>query len=164
MCSHSQGYYKGDLDTMAKKPAVAEDQAIMAPLTLTPANVVGLENKVEIDLNSLPKEFKNIKFEVIQTGFSPTVKWENPGEFVAGVYEGMEEKTGPNNTRLYNFDAKGKLFGVWGTTVLDRAFDNALKSGILRPGYMVIITFVATTPSDFEDHPTKLFTMHVAKK
>ena len=161
----NQAILERDKHIMAKKTAVAEDQALTIPSVLTPAQVQGLNtSKISIDPASLPDEFKGVTFEVIETGFDPTVKWNKPGDFIIGVYTGQEKEVGPNKARLYNFDAKGRAFGVWGTTVLDRAFDGALKAGILKPGYLLMITYAADVPSDYEANPTKLFHMQVAKK
>lgn len=152
---------------MARKQEVlvVESGNVVPFEKLTPAAIVGVNTNLQMEEALLPEEFQGQKLEVLQTGFNPSVDWVNKGNFVAGVYTGYEEKVGPNNAMLYNFIAKnGKPFSVWGTTVLDRAFDAAFKSGTLKPGYLTMITYVADVPSKFEANPTKLFHIQVVKK
>ncbi len=138
------------------------EMALVVPQKLVPAAIVGTNTRLTIDQSLLPKEFQGQQLEQIETGFAPTVKWVNPGNFVAGVYTGMETEVGPNKAKLYNFDANGMPFSVWGTTVLDRAFDHAIKSGQLRPGYLVCITYLGGIPTDYQD--AKMFNIQVVKK
>lgn len=151
---------------MAKNTQKVEtpETSLVIPERITPAAIVGMNTKLEIPQEMLPQEFQGQSLETLETGFAPTVKWVNPGNFVAGVFLGYEQKVGPNNANLYSFDAKGKQFGVWGSTVLDRTLLTAIKTGQLKPGYMVCITFVATIPSDHEGNDTKLFNIQVVKK
>ena len=151
---------------MAKKSDNQEVSTIPAmPTTLRPAAVVGINTNLAMDPSLLPDEFKGVDLEVVQTGFNPSVVWNEPGNFCAGIFTGMEEKIGPNNANLYNFETKqGKPFSVWGTTILDRAMIVAVQKGVIRPGYLVMVTFVGTIPSKFVENPTKLFHVQVAKK
>lgn len=131
---------------------------------MKPAAMVGMNTNVGFDASLLPNEFKGITFEVIQTGFNPSVVWNTPGDFVAGVYTGKEEDVGPNNATLYNFETKaGKPFSVWSCTVLARAFKQSEDVGLIVPGRVVMIVFVGTTPSKFDANPIKLFQIGVAK-
>ena len=148
---------------MAKRNELAtkaeQAVAVLEPVTeLTPAAVIGSNTKIEIAQELLPEEFQGQQLQTIDTGFSPTVKWVNPGNFVAGVFESIESDVGPNKAKLYNFEAKGKKFGVWGTTVLDRAF----ATGMIKPGYLVCITYLGGIPTDFQD--AKMFNIQVVKK
>lgn len=153
---------------MAKKNEVAtvnNGNTLDMPSTLTPATVQGMNtSKMMIDPANLPEHLRGITFEVIETGFAPTVKWGKPGDFVVGVYQGCDSDIGPNKAKLYYFDVQGKQFGVWGTTVLDRAMEGALSNGAIKPGYMVMVTYAADLPSDYDANPTKLFHIQVAKK
>lgn len=129
---------------------------------LTPASVVGVSTQLDIAQELLPEEFRGVELEVIETGFSPTVKWVTPGNYVAGIYTDLEEGVGPNGSRLYNFTTKaGKKFGLWGTTVLDRAFDSGLKAGTIAPGRIMMITFMGEVTTDKQ--PCKLFHVAIAK-
>lgn len=152
---------------MVKKNEVAvtsESKDLVMPSAFTPAAVVGMNTNLAIDSSLLPEEMRGLKFEVIQTGFNPSVVWDKPGDFAAGIFTGFEEKVGPNGARLYNFEtAKGKPFSIWGTKVLDRVFDMAMKQGMLRPGLVAMVTYVGNTPSKFADNPTKLFHMQIVK-
>jgi len=149
---------------MAKKNQTqqAPETALVVPQTMTPAAILGTNTKLAIPQNMLPEEFQGQTLEVIETGFAPTVKWENPGNYVVGVYEGKEEQVGPNKATLYNFDARGKKFGVWGTTVLVRAFGAALANGQLKPGYLVCITYLGGIPTDYQE--AKMFNIQVVVK
>jgi len=150
-------------DTSIETLAAGTVPQIVEPITaLTPAAVIGVSTQLSIAQELLPEEFRGVGLEVIETGFSPTVKWNQPGNFIAGQYLSFEEKVGPNSSRLYNFKAKnGKSFGVWGTTVLDRAFDAAILAGTIAPGRLLMITFMGSVPTDKE--PCKLFHIAVAK-
>jgi hypothetical protein len=161
-----------ELRIMAKTPKTTDEiqnggqadtlPTVLEPITaLSPAAVIGMSTRIEIPQALLPEEFQGQELEVIETGFDPTVKWVNPGNFVAGVYEGFKEGIGPNKSRLYQFTAKGKPFGVWGTTVLDRAFDAALESKQISPGRKVMITYVGSVETDKQ--PCKIFHIAVAK-
>ena len=143
---------------VATKADVGEMTILESPKELTPAAVIGTNTKIELDQRLLPEEFQGQRLETIETGFAPTVKWVTPGNFVAGVYESTEHDVGPNKANLYNFDAKGKKFGVWGTTVLDRAFD----TGAIKPGNLVCITYLGGIPTDFQD--AKMFNIQVVRK
>ena len=156
-------------DTMAKKQEVATvaDQEVVelsVPTALTPAAVVGSNTKIVIDQALLPEEFQGQELETIETGFSPTVKWVTPGNYVAGVYVSTEQGVGPNKANLYNFvlpakhNRPAKAFGIWGTTVLDRAF----ATGQIKPGYLCCITYLGGIPTDFQD--AKMFNIQVVKK
>lgn len=151
---------------MAKKNEVTiESQEVSIPSTLRPAAVVGVNtSKISLNEDQLPEEFKGATLEIIETGFAPTVKWNAPGDYVAGVFVSMEEGVGPNKACLYTLDAKGKQFGVWGTTVLDRAMRQAIATGQIKPGYLMMMTYITAMPSDYEANPTKLFHIQIAKK
>ena len=130
--------------------------------TMRAAEMVGIQDEVTFDPTLLPKEFSGVTLEVVNSGFNPSAVWNSPGDFVAGVYTGKEERVGPNGAALYNFEASnGKPFSVWGTSVLDRTFAIAEKSGLIKPGRVVMIMFSGTTPSKFAENPTKLFQIGV---
>lgn len=153
---------------MAKKQEVVKDNQelveLSAPTELSPAAVIGSNTKIDIDQALLPEEFQGQQLETIETGFAPTVKWVTPGNYIAGVYEHTEKEVGPNKANLYNFvlPAKAgrpeKRFGVWGTTVLDRAFG----TNQIKPGYLCCITYLGGIPTDFQD--AKMFNIQIVKK
>jgi len=158
-------FRKGVKNIMAKKDSTEVSIVPDMPTKLVPAATVGMNTNLPLDPKLIPSEFQGVDLEVIQTGFNPSVVWNEPGNFCAGVYTGFEEKIGPNNANLYNFETKqGKPFSVWGTTILDRSMEKAIATGTIKPGYLVMLTFVGTIPSKFADNPTKLFHIAVAKK
>ena len=139
---------------------------------LTPAAVIGVDSKVALDESQLPDEFRGVTLETLETGFAPTVKWNEVGNFAGGVYLGKEvvnvKRTVGKNTQIeennvYNFEAKGRRFGIWGTTVLDKAFDSALEAGVIKPGYMVLVVFVGEIDVN-QPSPCKMFQIKVVKK
>lgn len=129
---------------------------------LVPAAVIGTATKIDLPASALPAEFGGVELETIETGFDPTVRWQKPGDFVAGVYEKTEADVGPNKSKLYTFRAKDRTFGVWGTTVLDRAFEGAIAEGTIKPGYLVAIIYAGDVETDY--NPCKIFHIKVAKK
>lgn len=129
----------------------SQELIIMQPEQIKPAALVGVRNQLSIPESKLPEEFQGTHLETLDTTLPPTVKWLTPGEFVAGVYESQGEDVGPNKSKLYNFDAKGKKFSIWGTTTLDRVF----ASGQIQPGDMLLITYIGDIPTDM--NPCKMF-------
>jgi hypothetical protein len=98
--------------------------------------------------------------ETFHSEFLPNPVWTKEGEFVYGFYQGVEEKVGPNESRLYTLRApKGELFSVWGTTTLDRLFDQALPK---RDDKLIII-FCGEMPTDRGLNPLKLFDLKIAR-
>lgn len=138
---------KVQVDVETKSVTVMDEATKLKPVAL-------VFTSVNIPVLSLPEgwsDWGDAELETIQTGFNPSPKWTEFGQFVAGVYEGAEEGVGPNNSMLYNFDAKGKKFSVWGNTTLDRMF----KSGVIQTGDMLLITYVGEIETDKQ--PCKLF-------
>lgn len=153
---------------MAKRELARSSDLTVIP-KLTPAEVVSKGGSdVEIDVSQLPDSFKGVTFEILETGFSPTIKWNEPGDFVAGIYTGMKtttvnRKQGPEENTIFEFEAAGKKFGVWGTTVIERAMKEALDKGILKPGYLVMIVYTNDVPTN-QPEDMKMFQIRVATK
>jgi len=62
------------------------------------------------------------------SSFASEVKFNAPGDYVAGFYKGMKEDVGPNHSKLYLIELPGgnkEVVGVWGSTVLDSKMLNA---------------------------------------
>lgn len=147
--------------TESTEVATLTPTAIQPIAALSPASVLGVSSKMEIAESLLPSEFQGQELETIDSGFDPTVKWVNPGNFVGGIYVGMEEGVGPNKSRLYTFVANGQSFGVWGTTSLDTMFDHGLASGPIAPGRKMLIIYMGDVETDKQ--PCKLFQIKVLK-
>jgi hypothetical protein len=128
---------------------------------MTPAAVLGTSTKMEIAESVLPAEFQGVELETIDSGFDPTVKWNAPGNYAGGVFTGFVKEAGPNKSRLYSFDANGKTFGIWGTTVLDKMFDQGMLSGQIQPGRKLLVIYMGDVETDKQ--PAKLFTIKIAK-
>lgn len=156
-----------------KKMVVEENENTLQVIPdLTPAAVIGVDTKVALDESQLPEEFRGATLETIETGFAPTVKWNDVGNFAGGVFIGKDvvnvkrtvgKQTTIEENNVYNFEAKGRRFGIWGTTVLDKAFENAIEAGIIKPGYMVLVVFVGEIDVN-QPSPCKMFQIKVVKK
>ena len=66
---------------------------------------------------------------------SPTWDYKNDKEIV-GTYKGMEVGVGPNNSKMYSLDVKGKTIGVWGTTLLDARLKNLVVGEEVKIVYL----------------------------
>jgi hypothetical protein len=133
--------------TPAKRGGVP---AVAAP---TPVKFVVSEDAVA-DAYSLPAGFESA--EEAPSSLSPTAKWEQPGEGMAGTFLGTQVSVGPNESRLYSFRLDtGEVVGVWGSEVLDRQMD------VLRPdpGDLVAIVYVRDTEKKPGQNPARIFRM-----
>lgn len=101
-----------------------------------------------------------VEVETISPLFPPTAKWKNVGDSSIGLYEGMEEHVGPNDSNLYYFSFKEFGFGVWGTTMIDRIM--APAKSVIEKGNLVQITFIGEISTD--QNPCKMFEFKVGKK
>ena len=45
--------------------------------------------------------------------------YENPDDFITGIYLGMRSEVGENKANLYNFRTATGVISIWGSTVLD---------------------------------------------
>lgn len=134
---------------------------------LRPAAVIGLTNKITLEESLIPEEFRGATVEILEGAFAPTVKWNAIGDFVAGVYQkkivvSVKRKTGLEDNNLYYFDANGKEFAVWGTTMLDQQFDAGLTSGVISPGRKVLIAYVGDLEVN-QPQDMKMFQVRVAQ-
>lgn len=141
--------------------ATLEPSAIEPISALTPAAVIGVTAKMEIAQSLLPQEFQGQELETLDSSFAPTVKWVTPGNFVGGVYQGYKEAVGPNSSRLYELEAGGQVFGIWGTTSLDTLMDEAFKRGQIVQGSKMLVIFMGAVET--EKQPCKQFQIKVLK-
>ena len=117
-----------------------------------------------IPSKDLPQEFQNQEFEVLNTMFAPTARWNQVGQFVMGVFKGRIEDVGDLESNLYEFEYKGFRFGVWGSTVLDRALSHALETQLLERGDFVRIIYIGDAEAKEKGlNPCKLFRIDVMK-
>lgn len=73
-----------------------------------------------------PKDWEKVEAELTET-WNGNDKGGNfklkEGDELVGVYSGMEENVGPNNSNLYSFKRPdGEFISVWGSTLLDARF------------------------------------------
>lgn len=137
---------------MANTPARrgASVPAVSAPI---PVKFEISEDAVA-DAFTLPEGFEGA--EEAPSSLSPTAKWTQPGEGMAGTFLGMQVGVGPNESRLYSFRLDtGEIVGVWGSEVLDRQMD------VLRPdpGDAVAIVYVRDGAKKAGQNPPRIFRM-----
>lgn len=139
-----------------------ESTGIQTISSLSPATVIKVSTKMEIAESLLPEEFQGQELETLDSGFEPTVKWVVPGNFVGGIFRGSKDGVGPNQSRLYTFEADGRPFGIWGTTALDTMMDEGMRRGKIMPGYKMLVIYMGSVET--EKQPCKLFQIKVLKQ
>lgn len=147
-------------------PAVVTENAVVvleSPKELQPCAIVGINSQIDIAASLLPTEFQGENVETLESGFAPTANWAKPGDFIAGVYTGKKENVGKHKTTLYNFDAKGEPFSLWGSAVLEQTFENAIAKQQLKIGYMCLVVFVGSVPSG-KGNDARIFTVKIIKR
>ena len=118
---------------------------------LIPATFLAVESQSMTDYD-LPEGMDGAT--IAPSSLTPTVQWEQPGNYVVGEYLGMQEKVGPNASRLYNLRLDdGEVVSVWGATVLDNRMD------LLRvpAGARLTIIFVGESEPKKGQNPAKIF-------
>ena len=67
---------------------------------------------------------------------SPTWDYKKQPEFI-GLYLGMQEKVGPNESKMYDFEISGGgNMSVWGNTVLDVRLKNVAVGDEVKIVYL----------------------------
>ncbi len=118
-----------------------------------PALIAAAPGLGEVDLE-LPEEY--LEWDRLSS-LPPTVSWNEPGDYVSGVFVGVQEHVGPNDSLLYNLMLMdGSVVCVWGTTVLDAA----LK--FIGGGDSVMIQYIGDLPPKAGQNPAKNFRVLVA--
>lgn len=139
--------------TPASRSAVpaTRQSSVPAKYELRQVEFVESENAVAPEFDV---DMKREGFTEAPSSLTPTANWTVPGEMLEGVYLGMQENIGPNNSRLYNFRMEdGATVSVWGATVLDNRMD------LLRPpvGSIVRIIYVGEAPKKPGQNAARLF-------
>jgi len=151
---------------MAKRTVIESTELATIP-ELRPAAVIGVSSKVNIADALVPEEFRGATVEILDSGFAPTVKWNAVGDFAVGIFTGVKvvqvkRKSGIEDNNLYEFDANGKAFAIWGTTSIDQAMQGGIKSGIVCPGRKILIAYVGQIEVN-QPEDMKVFQIRVAK-
>lgn len=129
----------------------ATTTAVVKKGELIPATFLAVEAQDATDYD-LPAGMEGAT--IAPSSLTPTVQWEQPGNFVKGEYLGMQEKVGPNASRLYNLRLEdGEVVSLWGATVLDNRMD------LLRVpvGATLTVIFVGESVAKKGQNPAKLF-------
>jgi hypothetical protein len=123
----------------------------VAKRELTPVTFV--ESDVAIDL-AVDVDLKSEGFNEAPSSLTPTANWTTPGEYVEGIYLGMQEGIGPNKSKLYNFRMPdAQIVSVWGGTVLDS------RMAMMQPpvGSTVKIVYVGDGNKKPGQNPPRIF-------
>jgi hypothetical protein len=135
----------------AKPVAGKGSTAVAKKGELIPATFLAVESQDMADYD-LPDGMDGAT--IAPSSLTPTVQWEQVGNYVVGTFLGMQEKVGPNASRLYNLRTDdGEVVSVWGTTVLDNRMD------LLRVpvGARLTIIFVGESEAKKGQNPAKIF-------
>lgn len=152
----------GTISTKGGSVTIQDERTLMAPLKITPANLV--DDSVEVvSLEGLPDEFKDAE---TLAGFAPSPKFEKKGETVFGEFVSTQTDVGPNHSRLYTLscpkgDGTNFQIAVWGSTALDRLIDSAYPP--IQVGDRVAITYLGSKPTPRNQSPVKLFALKVKR-
>lgn len=118
---------------------------------LIPATFLAVEAQNQTDYD-LPEGMDGAT--IAPSSLTPTVVWEQPGNYVVGEYLGMQEGVGPNTSRLYNLKTDdGEIVSLWGATVLDNRMD--LLS--VPKGARLTVIFVGENAPKKGQNPAKIF-------
>lgn len=148
--------------TEVTEVAVQDKKTIMPRLSVRPALLV--DDSIEAaNIDGLPAEFAGGGFS---TGFPPSVKFEKPGDFIAGEYVHLRENVGPNNSRVYEIAVAGNDGDsintiVWGSTALDRLFDSQYPP--VQQGDKLAIVYLGEKTTKRAKNPVKLFALKVKR-
>lgn len=107
---------------------MSKEKAIEKRIEARSAQIVASEKTNETNVD-LPEGFQGGS-EV--SSFPPTVVFEDPGEFIAGFFNGMKEGVGPNESRMYYIilPHTKEVVAIWGSTILDsKIMHSAVKVG-----------------------------------
>ena len=136
---------------------------MMPRLTVQPAVIV--DDAIEAaNIDGLPAEFAGGAFS---TGFPPSVKFEKPGDYIAGEFIHVRENVGPNKSRVYELSVRGSEESdalsvvVWGSTALDRLFDSQYPP--VQQGDKLAIVYYGEKSTSRKQNPVKLFAVKVKR-
>jgi hypothetical protein len=142
---------KGTPASRNAKPVGGKKGAEIAKREIVPVTFLAVEAQAVEDY-ALPEGMEGAT--EAPSSLTPTAQWQTYGEYVMGEYLGMQEKIGPNSSRLYNLRLDdGTTVSVWGTTVLDNRMD-LLRAPI---GSTLTIIYAGETEAKKGQNPAKLF-------
>lgn len=145
-----------------KSTAIQDERAVMGPLRVTPATII--DDAIEVaSISGLPSEFESSE---LLSGFPPSVKFEQKGDYVFGYYIGLRRDVGPNHSRVYELSIPNKngdtmTVVVWGATALDRQFDSAYPP--VQTGDKLAIIFLGEKETQRKQNPVKLFALKLIR-
>lgn len=135
------------------QPKAPETRAL-ALKDLVPVTFVESQNQATL---AVDHDLTGDGFVEAPSNLAPTAQWSKPGEFVEGIFLGLADEVGPNESRLYNFKMEdGALVAVWGGTVLDSRMDMCRAQG-LDVGDTVRIVYVGDAQAKKGQNPARIF-------
>lgn len=72
-----------------------------------------------------------------QAGGGDAWDWEKDGPVIEGLYMKKSSNVGPNNSNMYDVELPGgEVRSIWGSTVIDRAFNDIPLHSEIRIEYL----------------------------
>jgi len=148
-----------------RSKAEGAETTAVAPISVSLRPVAIEQPEAEsIEVEGLPAEWQAAD---VLGGLPPSPVFETPGEAIFGLFVGVRDNVGPNNSRVYEImahkgpDQKPELTAVWGSTALDRMFDSALPK--VQAGDRIGIVYLGERPTKRNQNPVKLFKLLVKR-
>ncbi len=107
----------------------------------------------QIQLNKTQEDKKMAYEEINPTDW----KYENEGDFIEGFLVRIQEKIGPNNSKLYSIETPEGVKNVWGATLLDS------RMALTKVGDKIKITYKGLAEASQGKNPAKIFKVEVDK-
>ncbi len=148
-----------------RSKAEGAETTAVAPISVSLRPVAIEQPEAEsIEVEGLPAEWQAAD---VLGGLPPSPVFETPGEAIFGLFVGVRDNVGPNNSRVYELmahkgpDQKPELTAVWGSTALDRMFDSAMPK--VQAGDRIGIVYLGERPTKRNQNPVKLFKLLVKR-
>lgn len=148
---------------MARRSKGEGETSAVVPVTVSlRAAEIEQPEAESIDVAGLPAEWQEA---TTLGGLPPSPVFKVPGDAVFGIYVGMRDNVGPNNSRVYEImahkgpDEKPELTAVWGSTAIDRMFDSAMPK--IKAGDKIGFVYLGERATKRAQNPVKLFKLLV---
>lgn len=124
-----------------------------------PANLEPYKPTEEKHYPPAPEGFEDFEEH---SGLPPVAVFEEPGDFVAGHYRGMDPEVGPNKSKMYYLalHPTREIVGVWGATALDKRMTLMAPN----PGDAVMIQYLGVEETERGQNPVKVFRVRIKRK
>jgi hypothetical protein len=130
-------------------------------LTVARASLVDAATSGNVDGQAVPtpRGWDGDDVTAIPSGFAASPLWDVPGKYVEGIYKGMRQDVGPNNSDVYDLDVIDPDTGeavpvtVWGGTVLT----NKMRQYEPPVGCRIMIQYTGDGQAKPGQAPPRLF-------